>query len=104
MSDHHAVVEFQDEPNLTLSSWVIVLTGVFLIVTLWSGLVYYKSTQSDAMNLRERQGKPTEELKALRHYEATSLQSLRWIDKNKGQIQIPIGLAMDVVRQNYQPK
>ena len=104
MSDHHAVVEFQNEPNLTLSWWVVVLTVVFLVIIVWSGLVYYRSTQSEALNLRERQGKPTAELKDLRHYEATSLQSLRWIDKNKGQIQIPIGLAMDVVRQNYQPK
>ncbi len=104
MSDHHAVVEFQDEPNLGLSWLVIVLTVVFLIIIVWSGLVYYRSTQSDALNLRETQGMPTAELKELRHHEATSLQSLRWVDKTKGQIQIPITMAMDLVLQNYQSK
>ncbi len=104
MSDHHAVVEFQDEPNLSVSWWVIVLTVIFLVIIVFSGLVYYRSVQSKALNLRELQGQPSAELKALRHHEATSLNTLKWVDKTKGQVQIPIGRAMELVRQDYQSK
>jgi hypothetical protein len=105
MSDHHgAVVEFQDEPNVGISSWVIVLTFVCLVIIVLGALVYYRSAQSEALNLRERNGKPTAELIALRQYEADSLHSLRWIDKANGRLQIPIDLAMDSVRQRYQSR
>jgi hypothetical protein len=105
MSDHHdGVVEFQDEPNIGVSSVVIVLTFVFLVLIVWGGLIYYRSAQSDALNQRELDGKPTAELRQLRQSEAASLVSLRWIDKSKGRVQIPIALAMDLVRQRYQSR
>jgi len=105
MSDHHdGVVEFQDEPNVGVSSWVLVLTFICLSVIVWGGLIYYRSAQSDALDQRELNGKQTVELQKLRQYEADSLQSLRWVDKSKGQVQIPIDLAMELVRQRYQVK
>lgn len=102
MSDHHSVVEFQDEPNTGLSWVVIVLTVVFLTLIVLGGLVFYRGAQSDALNTRELLGQPTAELRSLRQTEAEALQSLRWIDKSKGSVQIPIEMAMDSVRQHYQ--
>lgn len=104
MSDHHGVVEFQDEPNVGASSWVIVGTFICLIIIVWGGLVYYRSAQSEALDQRELNGQQTVELQKLRQYEADSLQALRWIDKSKGQVQIPIDLAMELVRQSYQSR
>lgn len=104
MSDHHDVVEFQDEPNVGVSSWVIILTFICLSIIVGSGLIYYRTAQSDALNQRELDGKQTVELQKLRQYEADSLQSLRWVDKSKGHVQIPIDLAMELVRQRYQVK
>jgi len=104
MSDHHGVVEFQDEPNVGVSSWVIILTFICLTVIVGAGLVYYRAAQSDALNQRELNGKQTAELQKLMQYEAEALHTLRWVDKSKGRVQIPIDLAMELVRQRYQVK
>ena len=42
------------------------------------------------------------ELKALRTYEHQTLNKLKWINAKKGQVKIPIKMAMDLVIKDYQ--
>lgn len=99
---HHGVVEFKNEPNIGLSWIVVLLTAVVLTVLVLGALIYYKSATSQALNDRELTAKPSDALLALRRYEAEMLGSLKWIDPTKGQLQIPITLAMNLVQKRYQ--
>jgi hypothetical protein len=42
------------------------------------------------------------ELSELRAYEGEMATTLKWVDKEKGVVQIPIDVAMDLVVKSYQ--
>lgn len=100
MSGH--VEEFVNEPN-SIGIWLSMgLTTITLIVICYFGSLYYRASASDAMGGRESTGGMGAELAELRAYEAEMAGTLKWVDKDKGVVQIPIDVAMDLVVKSYQ--
>jgi len=100
MSGH--VEEFINDPN-SIRIWLSMgLTAIVLIVICYFGSLYYMASASDTMRGRESAGGIGAELAALREYEGDMATTLKWIDKDKGVVQIPIDVAMDLVVKSYQ--
>lgn len=100
MSGH--VEEFVNEPN-SIGIWLSMgLTMFSLIVICYFGSLYYMASSSDTVRGREAVGGIGAELSELRAYEGEMATTLKWVDKEKGVVQIPIDVAMDLVVKSYQ--
>jgi len=100
MSGH--VEEFINEPH-SVAIWLSVgITTVVLIVICYFSAMYYQASASDAMGVREESGHLGGELAELRAYEDEMTTALKWIDKEKGVVQVPMDVAMDLVVKSYQ--
>jgi hypothetical protein len=100
MSGH--VEEFVNEPN-SAGIWLSMgLTTIVLITIVYFGSLYYRASASTALDRREEMGGIGSDLAALHAYENEMATTLKWIDKDKGIVQIPIDVAMDLVVKSYQ--
>ncbi|NBV41704.1 hypothetical protein EBR96_02910 [bacterium] len=102
MSEH--VHEFVNEPYSGRIWASIALLTVTLIATVYFGSVHYQSLASMAKDHREENGGVGQELAELHHFENVSLSATRWVNKEKGIVQIPINDAMDIVVKEYTGK
>ncbi|NBV82573.1 hypothetical protein EBR57_00395 [bacterium] len=100
MSGH--VEEFINEPYSTAIWLSIGITTVVLVVICYFSSMYYQASASDAMVGREEGGRVGYDLAELRAYENEMATALKWVDKEKGVVQIPMDVAMDLVVKSYQ--
>lgn len=89
------------EPKLTVWYWILIGTGLLIFASFIGVLMSYESSLD-----RELASKaiiePSTELTQLRVYELETKNKLAYIDKAKGQVHIPISMAMDSVINQYQ--
>ncbi len=80
--------------------WAIVLVSVALGVTFVVCVLYF--WESISTTLIEKQDTSSSlQLSQLRIYETEQLNRLGWIDQAKGQVQIPVSVAIDHVLDRY---
>ncbi|RAP33924.1 hypothetical protein DID77_02385 [Candidatus Marinamargulisbacteria bacterium SCGC AG-439-L15] len=101
MSNANNVIQHdQTEPkalgiNIFLIVTIILLFGIFI----WC-VYFYKSILTKELAIKENT-QVDQNLKKLRDYESRQLSRLRWINKEKQQVQVPIKTAMDLVIKDY---
>ncbi|NQY73689.1 MAG: hypothetical protein HRT90_02900 [Candidatus Margulisbacteria bacterium] len=89
------------EPKLLPIALTILVT-VFIIVLFFGYSAYYFSGKaSEELNSKEITEKSTD-LTQLRVYEDELLNQLKWRDKSKGLVKIPITMAMEKIVEKYQ--
>ncbi len=89
------------KPDSFKIALALVGSGVFIFGSLIFAFFLYRATLSTALNTSQITPKSTE-LKLLQSYEFEKLNSLKWKNKEKGMVQIPVNLAMDLVVKDYE--
>ena len=90
----------QSEPNVPVVSLAIVLTGIFLIAIFVWGIYYYKSALSSALHQQEM-GPTMAWADNYRAKQSKELNSLKWVNKSKNIVKVPIDVAMDLTVKDY---
>lgn len=89
------------KPDAVKIALSLVASGVFIFGSMIFAAFLYKSTLSSALDNSQLTPK-SKELRLLASHEVDRLQSLKWINKEKGTVQIPVNLAMDLVVKDYE--
>ncbi len=98
---HSSAIDYdRSEPNSKVLGWSVLISGIFLAVTISSALIYYRTTLTVELNRKENVGVSLE-LRQQRLADAEVLSSLKWADQQKGLVKIPIELAMKRVETAY---
>lgn len=101
MSGH--VTEFHNEPNSgRLWIYLILIMGGVLVSVVAGSMIFRAAAASYFDGMQDRGGL-SYELTTLRRAESQALTTLKWIDREKGVIQLPIEQAKARVLQRYQP-
>jgi len=98
---HSSAIDYdRSEPNSKVLGWSVIISGLFLTVTIASALFYYRTTLTTELNRKENVGVSLE-LRQQRLADAEVLSSLKWADQQKGLVKVPIELAMKRVETLY---
>ena len=102
MSTHHSHALMGDPaiPSMRRVFIAIVICSAVLSVLFFLSWLYFWSAVTSQLNEKES-GNQSFSIDRVRSYENSLLHSLRWKDKSKGQVQIPIEDAMSLVVQSY---
>ena len=78
--------------------WLIPISVIILLTFFYVGISWFKGAKDT--ELASKQGEfQTPELNALHAKESEQLGSYKWLDKDKGRVQIPIARAMELIAQ-----
>jgi hypothetical protein len=91
----------ESNPNSLLVGIALLLSAVFIFGTVYFALICYKSSVCNAMNIREVTPM-SDSLLEMEQSDLQQLSELKWIDKSKGTVHIPISLSMDLVVKDYE--
>ncbi len=93
---HHDLQQ-PDHIRLTVA---ILASAVIIFLSVWGCYLFYVGTLSDEVRLKESGPAPMA-IRELRVTETAELTRLQWVDQAKGQVKIPIDMAMDAVVKKY---
>lgn len=100
MSQSGAITTEQGEPSVGPLWVTALLTVLLLVVAMGGSYLMFNTTVSMELNEKEKNPIPLAVLK-LRTYESEALNTLKWINKSRGEVQIPLSLAQDLVVKAY---
>lgn len=81
--------------------WLIPISAIVLVTFFAICIAWFKGAKD--RELAEKQGMfQTTELNLLHAKESEVLGSYKWVDKDKGRVQIPIARAMELIAQEHQ--
>ena len=91
------------EPKSFLIIKYLVVFMVFIIVVFVGSVFYFYGTQTVELNFKEADyvSKQMTEIQLLKDQENKDLNTLKWKNKSKGRVQIPINDAIDVIVKRY---
>lgn len=95
-----AINHDQSEPNIKNIVKGVLISAFLFIAFLYLGALIYKGGISEELNKKENVGAP-ESLQSLRSMEDESLNGYKWMDKEKGTVEIPISDAIEKTAQTY---
>ncbi|RAP32752.1 hypothetical protein DID75_04105 [Candidatus Marinamargulisbacteria bacterium SCGC AG-410-N11] len=101
MSHDGTINHDQSEPKTFILGINIVFLIIILIITFIVFGMFFNSLKNIEQNKKQNIG-PNKELTKLKNYENKELSTLKWLDKKKGKVQIPIDLAIKNVAKTYQ--
>ena len=81
--------------------WLIPISVIILVTFFWVCIAWFKGAKDS--ELKQKQAEyVTTELNELHAKESEILGSYKWLDKDKGRVQIPIARAMELMAQEHQ--
>jgi hypothetical protein len=83
--------------------WLIPLSVITLLVFFYVCIEWFKGAKDNEISQKQSEFVPSE-LYLLHAKESEILSSYKWLDKEKGRVQIPINRAMELVAQEHQGK
>lgn len=89
------------EPNSKLVLYSILVTAILLAIMIVVGFIFFKSELSISQNRKQDNANRHPYIVNIEKEAIKNLSSLKWMNKSKGQVQIPIELAKHVVIKNY---
>jgi hypothetical protein len=99
--EHSSDIDYdRSEPDAKIIGLVVGLSAIFLLVVFLLSYLFYGGLLTAELNRKENVGVSLD-LRQQRLKDLDVLTSLKWIDEPKGQVKIPIDLAMKNVQANY---
>ncbi len=99
--EHSTTFDYdRSEPNAKIVAIAVLISAISLVVIFQLSYLFYRGFLTSELNRKENIGVSLE-LRQQRLNDLDILTSLKWIDQSKGQVKIPIDLAMKRVQANY---
>jgi len=100
--EHHTEHELSDPYSLQIG-FIVLGVAFFLVGSLIFSYFIYQGVSIHELGSKEQTERSVERIQ-LQAYEAETLQTFEWRDKEAGGVDIPIDLAMDAVVKEYRKK
>ncbi|RAP31997.1 hypothetical protein DID76_01630 [Candidatus Marinamargulisbacteria bacterium SCGC AG-414-C22] len=98
-----AVIKYdKTEPNSLNVTYAVLVTVVFLAVIIVFSVIFYRSELSIDQNAKQDNYVKHPYIESIEKEARKELNSLKWINKQAGQIQLPLSIAKDQVVKDYQ--
>ena len=89
-----------DKPNNLVILIGVIVSCVFIVVSIIGCYLFYRGTQNTELDRKESSSSYLP-LKQLRAYEHEELHTLKWINKDRNNVQIPIDMAIQNIIRRY---